>query len=274
MLQLSEAIGVMLPVLYLSVTFIYGFIFFGEFRELELKTPVILTVLLGIHGVELVLKGMTLGIVPFSTLLDAFSFWAFSLTAVYFFIELTVRVKSTGLFVLIPAFFLQLLSSLFYDWHHTPNPMLTNPIFMVHVIFTIIGYTAICVSSLYSLLYIMLNQNIKHHRFGRVYDKLPSLSTLERLGMRSVQVGIVLLGFGIILGHLRAGSLLDSYWPSDPKVWLTDMIWICYLLGYGIARLKNWRGRWMAYLSLFSFAGLVLITVTVFFLLDSFHHFN
>ncbi len=273
MRNISQAISVILPVLYLAVTFIYGLIFFGQKKQLERKTLILLLGLIGVHSIEIILRGVALGALPFATLFDALSFWAYALVWVYFLIELTVKNRATGLFVLILAFLMQLLSSLLYSWNLTPNPMLNNPVFAIHVIFTIMGYTAICISSLYALLYIMLNHNIKFHRFGLVYDKLPSLSILERLSIRSVQIGIILLGLGILLGHLRAGVLLQSYWPADPKVFLTDMIWIIYISGYSIAQIKKWRGRWMAYLSLTSFLLLILVNISVSFLLDSFHHF-
>jgi len=270
---ISQAISIILPVLYLALSFIYGLIFFTQNKKNERKISVLLVILIIVHGIGIILRGFTLGALPFSTIADAISFWAFALTCVYFMIELTVRNRSTGVFFVSLAFVMQLVSSTFYDWDPAPNPMLNNPVFTIHVVFTIMGYTAICISSLYALLYIMLNHNIKYHRFGLVYDKLPSLSILENLSIRSVQIGIVLLGLGIFLGHLRAGALLDSYLPSDPKVILTDLIWLIYLVGYGIAQQKKWRGRWMAYLSLTSFLVLILGNMAVILLLDSFHHF-
>jgi ABC-type uncharacterized transport system permease subunit len=129
---------------------------------------------------------------------------------------------------------------------------------------TILGYTAICISALYALLYIMLNHNIKHHRLGLIYEKLPPLNLLEKMSIRSVQIGILFLGIGILLGHLSNGKM---------KIAFSDFIWFCYFIGYLIAQLKKWRGRWMAYLSLTGFAILVITNISLLFIENSYIQF-
>jgi ABC-type uncharacterized transport system permease subunit len=196
------------------------------------------------------------------------------IVAGYFVIEIFAGTKTTGFFVLLLSFIIQAISSLLYNWNLTDNPLLNNPVYAVHVALTILGYSAICISGLYALLYCMLNNTIRHRRLGLIYDKLPSLTLLEQMSIRSVLIGVIFLGLGISLGHLCAGEVFGTYWPKDAKVIFTDIIWLGYFIGYIIAQLNKWRGRWMAYLSMAGFGILVLANITIVFIENTFHQFH
>jgi HemX protein len=103
---------------------------------------------------------------------------------------------------------------------------------------------------------------------------LPALTYLEKMSVRSVATGIVLLGIGLLLGHLQALELIGEFWPKDIKVIISDAVWLVYLLGFIITLAKNWRGEKMAYLSLFGYILLIVVGGIVIYLSESFHEFN
>jgi ABC-type uncharacterized transport system permease subunit len=208
------------------------------------------------------------------TKFDALSFLAFLVVGAYLIIELLIENRSTGLFVLILSFLIQAVSSIFYDWNISQNPLLNNPIYIIHVTLTVLGYTGICISSLYALLYIILNRNIKHQKHGLIYEKFPPLNLLEKISIRSIRFGIVALGLGILIGHILTASVLNTYWPLDAKVIFSDIIWFGYFAGYLIAQLNKWRGRWMAYLSMAGFVVFILINILIVFIENTFHRFQ
>jgi ABC-type transport system involved in cytochrome c biogenesis permease subunit len=271
---ISQVFSIILPILYLAFVIYYGYIFFGRNKKLESKTPLMLTILLVFHAMHIILRGTAIATIPLSTKFDALSFLAFSIILLSLIIELSLETKASVFFALILSFIIQTSSYLLYNWNLTQHPLLSNPIYAVHVVLTILGYTGICISALYALLYILLNHNIKYHRLGIVYEKLPSLRLLEQMSIRSVQVGIISLGLGILLGHLHAGNVLGTHWPWDAKVIFSDGIWLGYFTGYIIAQLRRWRGRWMAYLSMVGFGILILTNVTIIFIQDTFHQFQ
>lgn len=274
MRSLSQSFSVLLPILYLLVVFYYGQIFFGRSKKTQNYSTRILIILLMIHACEIVLRWAAIGSVPLATKFDALSFLAFLIVTVYLIIELSVKTRGTGFFTVGLAFLFQTVSSMLYSWDLTYNPLLSNPVYGVHVVFTILGYTAICISALYALMYILLNHKIRNHQLGLIYEKMPSLQLLENMSIRSIQIGIIALGVGLLLGHLRAGAVLGNYWPMDIKVLLSDIIWLGYTLGYLFAQIRRWRGRWMAYLSLAGFAILVMTNIMTIFIENSFHRFQ
>lgn len=274
MKALSQTLSVILPLYYLVIVLFYSRIFFGRSKKLEEKTTSLLVILLVLHAIFMVLRGMTIGAFTLSTKLDALSFLAFTMIALYLVIELSVKNKATGFYVLTLTFIIQTVSSIFYNWDIVRHPLLSNPIFVVHVLLTILGYAAISASALYSFLYILLNKTIRFQKLGLHYEKLPALSILEEISIRLVRIGIISLGVGILVGHLNAASVLGTYLPMDAKVLFSDLIWLGYFVGYIIAQLNKWRGRWMAYLSMVGFGILIVANITIIFMEGTFHRFQ
>ena len=252
----------------------YSYIFFNRNKKFETKSTLILIILIVIHLTHILMRGVSLAAIPLATKLDALSVLAIAIVILNLITELSLKTKSTGLFALSLSFFIQTISSTFYNWEMQQSPWLMNSLFAVHVILTIFGYAAICISALYALFYIMLNNIIKYHRSGIIYDKLPPLNLLEIMSIRSVQIGILTLGIGIFLGHLHAKDALGTYWPIDVKVILSNIIWFGYFIGYIVAQFYKWRGKWMAYLSMIGFVLLILANISILFIENTFHNFH
>jgi ABC-type uncharacterized transport system permease subunit len=232
-----------------------------------------IALLIVIHMTHLILRGLAIETLPLVTKLDALSLLALAIVILILIIELTSENKTTIFFAVVLSFIIQTISSLFYSWNLKPHPLLINPLYALHVVLAILGYSAISISALYALLYIMLNHNIKYHRLGVIYEKLPPLRNLERLSIRSIQIGIITLGLGIFVGHLQAKQMLGTYWPMDPKVIYNNIIWFAYFLGLIIAQLYKWRGRWMAYLAMLGFGILIFTNIMIIFIENTFHQF-
>ena len=274
MKTISQIISLFLPVIYLTVLFLNTYIFFGRNKKLENRIPLVIILLIIVHIFHIVLRGLAIQTIPLATKLDALSLLALAIISLILIIELSSQNKTTILFAVFLSFLIQTISSMSYSWELNPHPLLVNSLYTVHVALTILGYSAISISALYALLYIMLNHNIKHHRLGIIYEKLPPLRNLERLSIRSVQIGVITLGLGILLGHIQAKEVLDTYWPMDPKVIYNNIIWFCYFLGLIIAQIFKWRGRWMAYLAMVGFGILIFTNIMIVFIDKTFHQFQ
>ena len=89
-----------LPLLYVGVVGLYFLIFSGKRKVSIRATNEVLLILVFLHGAFMVSRMMTYKHLPFSTLADAFSFLAFSILAIYLWIEFKVQNQGSGLFVL------------------------------------------------------------------------------------------------------------------------------------------------------------------------------
>lgn len=268
----SEVLSYTLPVFYLTVIYIYYIIFAKQKKHLKSKTTFALSTLVVLHFIELLTRHIALNTIPLSTVHDAFSFIAFSLIVIYLFIELSIRNKSTGLYILSFAFILELASTFYISWEPETNSLLTDKNFAIHASLSIMGYSALSLSAIFAFLYVRQDNNLKKKKLTNSLH-LPALTYLENMSMRSVLIGIILLGLGIFHGHLHANNILGTFWPEDIKVYYSDMILMVYLLAYIVSRVMNWRGKWMAYLSLTGFSVLIIVGLIMVILADSFHRF-
>ena len=269
----SIVLSYALPFLYFGVIYLYYNIFRGRKKSLTARTTPVLSVLALLHFSEFVTRHLTLKTMPFSTVHDAFSFLAFSILLVYLIIELSLNNRASGFFILSFAFFMEVISSVNMSWKVETNELLLNPFFAIHASISIIGYTALSLSALYAIMYIYQNRNLKKKRMGVLRAQFPALTYLEKMSIRSVVIGIILLGIGIFYGHIQANKVFGSYIPMDIKVIITDLIWVLYLLSYIVSRMLKWRGKWMAYLSVTGFSLLMVVAAAVLIFADSFHRF-
>ena len=273
MKEISQFLSYVLPVLYLGVLYVYFSVFTGKKKNWTEKTTLFLVALVIIHGIEITFRNIAIKTIPLSTTHDALCFMAFSIIVVYMILELSIKNRGSGLIILFFAFVLELISTFNLSWEPETNELLAKPTFAIHASFAMMGYTAISLSTLYSFMYIIQNYNIKKRRLGKLFDQLPALTYLEKMSIRAAFIGIVLLGIGLVSGHVQAYHVLGEYIPKDIKVIVSDFIWILYLVGYLMAKFNKWHGRKMAYWSIAGFFLLIVGGFTVVYLSESFHAF-
>lgn len=269
----GQVLSYLMPVLYLIVIYLYYIIFSGKNKRLAGVTTYFLAILLIAHSAEIFIRNITLNTMPLSTAHDAYSFLAISILFVYMIIEMGMSERGSGLFILFFAFVLQLISINYLSWEPETNDLITNASFALHASIAIMGYTALSLSAIYATMYLIQKRNLKKRKMGKLFTQLPALNFLERLSIRAVIVGIVLLGIGLIFGHRQAYKTIGSYWPNDIKVMLSDAVWMAYVIGFMLSKKLRWGGKKNAYYSLFLFLILIVGGVFVLYLTESFHQF-
>ncbi len=270
----SQILSFSLPVLYLCVIYLYYMIYQGKSKRFTKKTTVFLVLLLVLHGLEIITRNISIHTMPLSSIHDSYSFLAFSILFVYMFLEMGLENKGSGLFILSLAGIFEVLSAFTLNWEAETNELLSNPSFAIHASLSIMGYTALSISAIYALIYLIQNNNLKKRNLGKLFVQLPAITYLESMGIRSVIIGIVLLGAGILLGHFQALKMIGDFWPNDIKVIISDAVWIIYLGGFIISKLLKWRGKRMAYVSLIGYIILIIGGGIIIFMSETFHKFN
>lgn len=272
----SQIISYSLPVLYLLVIYVYYLIFSEKKKSLVKKTTPILLFLVICHLIEIFTRNIAINTMPLSSTHDAYAFVAFSILLVYMISEIGLDNRGAGLFILSFSLILELLSVFNMSWEPETNELLTNNAFAIHASLSVTGYTALSIAAIYALMYIIQNNNLKKRNLGNLFTQLPALNYLEKMSMRSVLTGIILLGIGLFLGHYQAlaNPLIGEFFPKDVKVIISDAVLIIYILGYLVIMLKRWRGAKLAYLSFYGFLILIVGGGIIIYLSESFHKFN
>jgi ABC-type transport system involved in cytochrome c biogenesis permease subunit len=183
-------------------------------------------------------------------------------------------VKTTGYFILVFVFFLQLCSSAFINLTHNIAEILHSPLFSIHAGAAILGYSGLAISFLYSLMYLLLFYDIKSSRFGVIYNRLPSLEVLAGLNYNSAAVGFSFLTIAIVMGSIWSNKVFGKFIAADPKILVAYLTWIIYGLELFGGKFLSWSSKRLAYLSLSGFAIILFSMVAVNLFLTSFHEFK
>jgi len=269
-----DILVVALPVLYAGIVAVYAVTFFGSNSPLErLKRPLLIILIL-VHFVYLNLRTFAFDHPPITTVFEILTLLAASMSVAYLYIEYRTNVRNTGLFVLFLALVFQTVSSLFIKDLLVIPDYLHSMLLGFHVSTALLGYTALALSAVYGLLYLMLYHEIRSSRFGVVYNRLPNLETLEMMSNKSEVFGFVMLGVAILVGVFWLPMVFReiSYW--DPKLVGTVTIWVLYAVVLGAKSKFGWQGRRTMIVALVGFGFVFLSMLVLNLYLSNFHAFK
>lgn len=270
---LLRFLNVLLPILYFVVTFYYARFFFHNDKKAEKNIPYVLNTTLILHALYIFLRGWSQNHYPLASIPEIATAISFFVTAIYKYIEFRLRVKTSGYFVLVLAFFLQFFSSLFIkNIEHIPE-ILKSPIFDLHSTFAALGYTAFILSALYSIMYVLLYHDIKSNKFSIIYERLSSLETLSGMIFKTSVLGILFLSLAVIFGHVYLKMKFDTLFKFDLKIFSVYVTWLVYFFIILGRKKLNWPPRAMAYLSIGGLIFIIFSILIVNLFLPTFHKF-
>lgn len=273
MLLVLKIFKFVLPVLYITTTWLYGRAFFKDnalARKLKTKF-LILTLIL--HFIYLVLRTAELKHPPVTSVFELLCVLGFSLSLAYVLIETLTKIKNTGFFALLISSILVVIAGIFSkDIYGFEHDVLKNELLALHVTSALVGYSAFALSAIYGLLYIMLYHKLRTRTFDTVYKNLPNLEIIESLLYKSTFVGFIALTFVIIVGFIWLPRAFKNFSYTDAKLIGTFIIWLIYGGWLGIRRVKNFTGKKSAVMSI---VGFIIVFVLMAFanVLSGFHRF-
>jgi HemX protein len=149
-------------------------------------------------------------------------------------------------------------------------------------VLVLFAYTAMSLSFLYAMLYLILNRQLMKRQFGLLFRRSPSLETLERMSVGAVKIAVPLLFASLCLGHLWMYDLADRVdsemasmlSPWDPKILISWVILIGYAIGLLGNRFLDWRGKRMNAMAVGAFLAVVVAMGMIYHFFPSFHNFK
>jgi ABC-type uncharacterized transport system permease subunit len=134
--------------------------------------------------------------------------------------------------------------------------------FGTHIMLALLGYAAFAVACLSSLLYLLLDRQLKWKKEYTLLNRLPPLESLEWINFRSLWAGTVFLGLGLLSGWIWQSQSGWGLSLTDPKVLAAWGTFFIYAGVIGVRSTARWSGRKTAYLSVLGFVS-VLVTFFV-----------
>lgn len=215
-----------------------------------------------------------LGVAPVLTLKSSLSFFAWTLLLVYLLFHLRFHLMVLGSFVAPVAACLLILSSTLPTAAVMVKPIFRSLWLPVHIGTAFVGNGFFAVTFVVAIMYLLQESQIKKKRLGTLYNRLPSLETLDSINHFALICGFTFMTAGMITGAIYAQVALGSYWRWDPKEVCSLLAWIFYAVLLHERLAVGWRGRRVALLSLFGFLVLVLAFVGANLWLSDYHSFR
>lgn len=273
MTGVQNALNIVLPMVYALAWADYALLFFRSDPFAQKTAPILLRLAIAIHLFYLTVRGFHYNHFPVATVFEAFSVLALTVTVIYVVVESRQRVHTTGFFILGIVLAFQTASSIFIRPSEIASELLSEPIFVLHVVTALVGYCGMAISAVYGLLYIMLFHDIKRSRFGLIYEQLPALDVMAGFTYRAAGLGWISLSVAMMSGLALLVSVYGSYWNWDAKLMVTFAVWLIYGICAGASKIWGWSARRIAITSIAGFGVVLFSFLIVNFLLTSFHGF-
>jgi ABC-type uncharacterized transport system permease subunit len=274
-------ITILLPLGYAAVWADYLWLFYTDHPWARRTCSRLAGSIVLLHMAAMVLRAIGLQRLPMGTQSEFIAALALALLGTYLVIERRLRAKQTGFLTTGAAALLMLLSSLAGPGTANTSPLLHDPGFAGHAVLVLLSYTALSLSFLYAILYLVLARQLMRRQFGLLFRRLPALETLERMSVVAVEMGVPLLFLALALGHLWMYDLADrvdpkmaaTLTPWDPKILLSWVIFLAYTAGLLGHRFWGWRGRRMNIMAVAAFVAVVLGMGAIHHFFPTFHEF-
>jgi ABC-type uncharacterized transport system permease subunit len=254
----------LLPVLYALAAAAATVQFLSRGSRLKRAWKPLLFLTVGVHVVAIALRAAVTRRCPLGTVFEALELAAFSLAAVYLILELRRATRPTGILILPIAFLLELTAVVFRAEVGDVNPALKSPWFSLHAGAAVLGVAALAVSFVHGVFHLLLYREIKAHRVGLLFRRLPPLAELANMTHTAALIGWILLtvtiGAGYVWG-IRADRLAAMH--GDPVFYVTIAAWLLYTAGAFVRFVLGWRGRATVYLSVCAFSLLIVVLTVV-----------
>lgn len=210
------------------------------------------------HAGALAAEAARMHRLPVTDVRSALSFYAFLVTLAFFFVYLRYRIVSLGLFML-PLVFLLTLISVLHPGGSFDSSAFRGGWLLVHISSIFLGYTALFLTFVAALMYLIQEHELKSKQPRGFYYRLPSLEVCDEIHYRSLLLGLPLLSLGILTGFVWASRTWKGPWELDPKILASLVTWLIYLVLFSTRVSGGWRGRRAAYIAIFGF-GAILVT--------------
>ena len=209
------------------------------------------------HADALAAEAVRIHRLPVTDVRSALSFYAFLVTLAFFFVYLRYRIVSLGLFMLPLVFLLTLISTL-HPGGSFDSSAFRGGWLLVHISSIFFGYTALFLTFVAALMYLIQEHELKSKQPRGFYYRLPSLEVCDEIHYRSLLLGLPLLSLGILTGFVWASRTWKGPWELDPKILASLVTWLIYLVLFSTRVSGGWRGRRAAYIAIFGFAAILV----------------
>lgn len=261
----AQILSIVSIIYFISSVSYISFLFFRRKRIGQAASLIALLGLLGhtfgflVRWIESYRLGM--GHFHVINLYESLTFTAWSITLIYFIIELKIKIKTVGAYVLPISTFLMVYSS-FFNVNSRIGPLpavLQGNFYNYHVIPCFLSYAAFTISFGASVIFLMKGKKCNHNSLAKsIFSSFPSPELLDDINYKAIAIGFILFVFQMVAGIFRTKIIWGSYWNWDLVQICALITCLIYLIIMHGRLVWSWEGYKTAILSIAGFSTIVI----------------
>ncbi|HXS94576.1 MAG TPA: cytochrome c biogenesis protein CcsA [Candidatus Limnocylindrales bacterium] len=202
------------------------------------------------HFVSIVEEGILENHCPITNFFELLSMCAFLIVIGYLGVHWRYKLESLSVFIFPLVFVMVMVSAMSNPVATWSSPLIRNTWLTVHIVLVLLGYAALLITGLASILYLFQERELKSKKPSRMYYRLPALGTLDDLISKSMAIGFVLMTLAVIAASTWAFIEHKTAWISQPSIALAFFTWGIYMALVFLRTTAGWRGRRAAIMTL------------------------
>jgi len=237
---------------------------FGLLELLKKSKPVMVLMLLAagagflFHTGSIFYRYFVAGHLPITNPHEATSFFAWCVVLIFFVLEYRYKIGLLGSFIMPIAFALMVSSALLPQEVKPLSPILRSNWLGIHTVFAFLANASFALAAGVGVMYLVQEHYVKTKRLGDLFQRLPSLQSLDDINYRLITLGFPLFTLAMITGMLWADTAWGSYWRWDPRETWSLITWFIFAIILHARLLRGWRGRKAALLSILGFLTIII----------------
>ncbi len=199
---------------------------------------------------------------PFSNMFESIVLFGWALILSWLIFKFIYKIKIKGLGFVVSVLTLASIggASLMDKSLKPLVPALQSNWLTIHVVTCFIGYAAFALSFAASCIFVFAS-------------KKPIAQTLDLISYKSIALGFIFLGLGIITGAVWANSAWGTYWSWDPKETWSLITWFIYAIYLHCRLMRGWSKITLAWISVIGFLAVIFTYFGVNYLLSGLHSY-
>ncbi|MEW6003466.1 MAG: c-type cytochrome biogenesis protein CcsB [Nitrospirota bacterium] len=206
-----------------------------------------------IHTASIIYRYVAAGHIPITNFHESVSFFSWCIVFIFLILQFRYRIGLLCSFIMPVVFILMLSSSMLPQEIKPLSPALQSYWLGIHTVLAFLGNAAFALAFGIGTMYLVQEHYVKSKHLGGLFERLPSLQTLDEVNYRLITLGFPLLTLAIITGALWAESAWGSYWNWDPREVWSLITWFIYAIVLHARLTAGWRGKRAAFLSIIGF---------------------
>ena len=209
------------------------------------------------HTVYILYRYFYSGHIPIVSPHEATSFFAWCVVLVFLVLEIKYKIGLLGSFIMPMAFLLMIGASMFPREWKPLDPVLQSNWLLIHTFLAFIANASFAIASGVAVMYLMQEHFVRSKHLGGLFQRLPSLQSLDEINSRLIYIGFPLFTLAIITGAMWSDTAWGSYWRWDAREVWSLSTWFIFIIIIHMRFLKGWRGRRAAILTIIGFLTII-----------------